>query len=188
MENFKFILVSLIVLLGVGTLGYWAVKTIEPSNIHVYKAKIENLTEQNTDLAKQVTELQNQVETYQAGQAVTTAQTTPAEPAVDLEEKPITPTPKPTPTTSSKNQALINDLQKLVDDKIYMKQGSQGTRVGTVQTFLNIYLKTSKKIDNDFGATMKKDVMTFQKAQGLTQDGETGPNTYTKMITWLKSH
>ena len=67
-----------------------------------------------------------------------------------------------------------------------MKVGSKGTRVGTVQNFLNLYFKTSKKIDNDFGATMKADVIKFQKAVGLTADGQTGPTTYLKMIDWLK--
>ena len=67
-----------------------------------------------------------------------------------------------------------------------MKVGSKGTRVGTVQNFLNLYNKTSKRVDNDYGKTTKTDVIAFQKAVGLTQDGETGPTTYKKMIEWLK--
>ncbi|HYD90300.1 MAG TPA: peptidoglycan-binding domain-containing protein, partial [Flavobacterium sp.] len=81
---------------------------------------------------------------------------------------------------------LINELQKLIDDNIFMKEKSSGTRVGTVQTFLNLYNNTSKRVDNDYGAGTKADVIKFQKAVGLTADGEAGPNTYRKMIEWLK--
>ncbi|HBB54043.1 TPA: hypothetical protein DHS24_02780 [Candidatus Nomurabacteria bacterium] len=67
-----------------------------------------------------------------------------------------------------------------------MKEKSQGTRVGTVQTFLNIYNNTSKLVDNDYGPGTKTDVMNFQKAEGITVDGEAGPGTFRKMIEWLK--
>jgi mannosyl-glycoprotein endo-beta-N-acetylglucosaminidase len=140
-------------------------------------------------LVKQVAELKNEVATLEAEstQQNQVASTTPS-PGVGLEEKPLsTTTPAPsTSGTSTKHQSLINELQKLADDKVYMKQGSQGTRVGTVQNFLNIYNKTSKKIDNDYGAGTKKDVAAFQKAQGLTADGEAGPTTFSKMVAWLK--
>jgi murein L,D-transpeptidase YcbB/YkuD len=188
MQNFKFILISLIVLIVVGFGGYWAVSTIEPGGVHANKQKQKELEEQNAELAKQVTELQSQVASFQAAKAQEAAQPEPEAtvPEVGLEEKPIVKTPTPTTTTSSKYQTLINELQKLVDDKVYMKVGSQGTRVGTVQNFLNIYNKTSIRIDNDYGATMKKNVTAFQKAQGLTADGEAGPTTFLKMIAWLK--
>lgn len=67
-----------------------------------------------------------------------------------------------------------------------MKEKSQGTRVGTLQAFLNIYNNTSKKVDNDFGAGTKTDVINFQKAEKLLADGEAGPGTFQKMIDWLK--
>jgi peptidoglycan hydrolase-like protein with peptidoglycan-binding domain len=69
-----------------------------------------------------------------------------------------------------------------------MKEKSQGTRVGTIQTFLNIYNNTSKKIDNDYGASTKADIIKFQKNEGLTADGGAGPSTFRKMIDWLKNH
>ncbi|MBI2630677.1 peptidoglycan-binding protein [Candidatus Nomurabacteria bacterium] len=67
-----------------------------------------------------------------------------------------------------------------------MKVGSKGTRVGTIQKFLNLYNKTSKPVDNDYGPGLKADVTAYQKAAGTTADGETGPATYKKMIEWLK--
>ncbi len=184
MENFKFILVSLIVLLAIGFVGYWAVITMEPGNVHVDKQKQKELEDQNTELAKQVSDLQNQVANLQATQtqqATQTPTTTPDTTPIGLEEKPIVK-----PATTYKYQTQINELQKLVDAKVQMKLGSIGTRVGTVQTFLNTYNKTSTRIDNDYGATMKKNVAAFQKAQGLTADGEAGPSTFSKMIAWLK--
>ena len=67
-----------------------------------------------------------------------------------------------------------------------MKVGSKGTRVGTIQTFLNLYNGTSKKTDNDYGKTTKTDVANFQKKEGLSQTGETNPTVYQKMVDWLK--
>jgi peptidoglycan hydrolase-like protein with peptidoglycan-binding domain len=98
----------------------------------------------------------------------------------------VTTTPTKPTTVTYKHQSLINDLQKLVTDKVFMKVGSQGTRVGTVQTFLNIYNNTSKRVDNDFGAGTKTDLIVFQKAEKITADGEAGPATFQKMIDWLK--
>jgi len=51
---------------------------------------------------------------------------------------------------------------------------------------LNLYNHTSKKVDNDFGAAMKTDILNFQKAVGVTQTGQVGTLTYNKMIEWLK--
>ena len=92
----------------------------------------------------------------------------------------------PTPTAVNKNQTLINELQKLIDDGVVMKLKSRGSRVGTLQKFLNIYNKTSNKVDNDFGASTKTVLIDFQKDQGLPADGEAGKTTFEKMIDWLE--
>ena len=174
MQSFKAILASLLAILIVGVLGYWALRTLEPGNIHAEREKIKALESENEDLRAEVEDLQNKL-----------AELQPPEPApeenqeVGLEEQPLPP------SAPSKYQTLINDLQKLADDKVYMKVGSKGTRVGTVQTFLNIYFNTNKRIDNDYGKNMKTDVANFQKAVGLPADGEAGPATYLKMIDWL---
>lgn len=172
MEDFKFILISIIILASVGLLGYWAVSTLEPGDVYLSRQKEKELTERNQALLKEVADLKSKLASLEAEQA-------------PVEETPE-PTPEPTETTPLKHQSLINDLQKLITDKVFMKEKSKGSRVGTVQTFLNIYNKTSKKVDNDYGPGMKQDVMNFQKAEGITADGETGPNTYSKMIEWLK--
>ncbi len=184
MENFKFIVVSIIVMMAFVLIGYWAVTTMEPGSFHVDKQKQEQLEQENAELAKEVEKLKSEIRLLEEDKdPITPVVTTPT-------PTPTTPTPtpaKPTPTTTtSKTETLINELQKLIDDKIQMKVGSKGTRVGTVQNFLNLYNGTSKRVDNDYGKTLKADVAAFQKKEGLTADGEAGPTTFTKMIAWLQ--
>lgn len=90
-----------------------------------------------------------------------------------------------TTTSNSEYSDLIARLEKLIEDNVFMKKGSRGTRVGTVQEFLNLYNGTDSRIDNDYGGTTENQVRSFQRSEGLTTDGQTGPNTYRKMIEWL---
>ncbi|HEY4503469.1 MAG TPA: peptidoglycan-binding domain-containing protein [Candidatus Paceibacterota bacterium] len=178
MQNFKFLVISILVLAGMGIVGYWAVRTIEPGDIYANKQKQKALEEKNKELAEEIEKLNSELTTTKTAAAI--AATRAPSPA---------PASSPTPATkpvSSKNQTLINELQKLITDKVVMKEKSKGTRVGTIQTFLNLYNKTSKKVDNDFGKTTTANVIAFQKAVGLKADGQTGPTTYQKMIDWLK--
>jgi len=86
-------------------------------------------------------------------------------------------------------QDLIGRLQTLVDDAVYMKTGSSGSRVGIVQEFLNIYegKDPGAGVDNDYGPGTKSRVATFQTSEKISSDGQTGPQTYIKMIDWLKN-
>lgn len=170
MQGFKITVFSIVAILLVGILGYWAVRTIEPGDVHAEREKQRALAERNGELEKEVAELKEQLVLLQ-----------PPEEMEQIVEK-----APPAPEQSSKYASLISELQKLVDDKVYMKAGSRGTRVGTVQNFLNIYFGASKRIDNDYGKNMKTDIANFQKAVGLPADGEAGPATYQKMIDWLK--
>jgi hypothetical protein len=97
-------------------------------------------------------------------------------------------TPPQTPAegqSSSSFSSLIGGLQKLVDDNVLMKSGSRGSRVGVVQEFLNIYTGVDARVDNDYGPGTETRVRNFQRENGLTADGQAGPNTYRKMIEWL---
>lgn len=179
METFKFGLISIIVLGGLGLLGYWAFTTLEPGDIHSLRQEIKDLREKNSELEKEVARLESELGVV-AAEKDKLAEAVAPEP--EEKEKPA-----PAPTTAPyKNQTLINELQKLITDNVYMEVGSKGTRVGSVQKFLNLYNKTSSKIDNDYGPAMKTAVTAYQKAAGITADGETGPTTYKKMIEWLK--
>ncbi len=177
MENFKFILSSIFGILILVLFGYWAVNSIETGSLHVDRQTQKELMDQNRELAKEIEDLKNELRKYQTVEEV---------PPAGVGATP-TPTPEPAPVvTASKYQNLIDELQKLVDDKIQMKVGSKGTRVGTVQNFLNIYNNTTKRVDNDYGKTLKADVAAFQKKEGLTADGEAGTATFQKMIDWLE--
>jgi len=83
--------------------------------------------------------------------------------------------------------ALVFALEKLVADNINMKKGSKGTRVGTVQKFLNWYFDTNKTVDNEYGPGTMADVKKFQSKEGIGDDGLAGANTYRKMIEVIEN-
>lgn len=175
MEDFKSTLFGVIIFLFLGLIGYWAVTSLQSGPEHLALQGEKQLQEKSDEFK----DLNNQP-ALEAEDIV---------PEVAKEEpKPVVEKPKveQAPTAKYKNQTLIDELQKLVDGNIFMKLKSVGTRVGTAQKFLNIYNNTSLRIDNDYGETMKKAIITFQKANGLTADGEAGPTTFKKMIDWLK--
>jgi murein L,D-transpeptidase YcbB/YkuD len=181
MENIKFILVSIITLALVALIGYWAFGALQSGTEYKQTQEIKKLKQEKEELNEKVESLTEELAVFQSKYP---------EPTTDTEENPDTeakePKPEPDPKVVYKNQTLINELQELIDDNIHMKLKSVGTRVGTVQKFLNIYNKTSNRIDNDYGNSTKTAVASFQKKEGLTADGEAGPSTFKKMIEWLK--
>lgn len=170
MEKLKFTFTTILILAIIGLIGYWAVATMQTGSEHVASAKIEQLQDENDSLKSEIEDLNKELDALRPKIEV------PVEETKDQTPKPVV----------YKYQSLIDELQKLVNDNIYMKVGSNGTRVGTVQNFLNVYNNTSTKADNDYGAGTKKLVTAFQKAEGLTADGEAGVNTFKKMIEVLK--
>lgn len=187
MENFKFIVISIIILAVLGFGGYWAFSTIESGSTHSYNQKIRDLQKENERLAKETNLLKSEVALLESkNEEILQAEDNNIQENI-AKEVPVKVT-QPTKTTISKNQDLINKLQKMVDDNIYLKLKSKGAMVGSIQEFFNIYNKTSVKIDNDFGVKLETAVRNFQKSQGVAVSGQVGPNTLKKMITWLKSH
>lgn len=190
MENFKFILFSIFVIALLGGVGYWAFTTLESGSTHVDTQRQKELEQKNNDLEKKVASLTRENGLLKTAQEEKekiqdTPKTEESNPVPVNTPVKVTPTPTKTPTL--KYQSLINEIQKLVDSNIYLKLKSQGTAVGSVQKFLNIYNNTSTKVDNDYGPSLVTAVKNFQKAQGLSSDGEIGSNTFKKMITWLKT-
>lgn len=177
MENFKFTVFSIIVLVLIGLLGYWAVSSLQSGTEHVASEKIKQLEEENKELKENLDNLNEEIDILKPE----VEETIPEE--IVQPNSPVSVTVEP---TTGKYQSLISELQGLIDDKVYMKLNSKGTRVGTVQNFLNVYNKTSTRVDNAYGAGTKSKVSAFQKAQGLTADGEAGAATFQKMIDWLK--
>jgi murein L,D-transpeptidase YcbB/YkuD len=185
MENFKFTLSSILIIGLLCVAGYWAFSTIESGSSHVDNQKLKELENKNKNLEKELIDLKKEISLLEADKEEAKIAEEKVEQEV-LADKIVEPT---TPeVVVSKYQTLINELQKLASGKIYLQNKSQGPAVGTVQKFLNIYNNTSAKVDNDYGTSTGTAIKAFQKAQGLTVDGETGPNTYLKMISWLKSH
>lgn len=178
-EKFKFILFSIVMLSLVTLLGYWALLTIQPGGVHAEIQKQKELEARNEEFVKEIKELKEEIASLQAKKE---EKTIPEEVKTEPAKKPSTTTT----TVAGEYQNLTNELQKLIDGKVFMKEKSQGSRVGTIQNFLNIYNNTSKKVDNDYGPGTKTDVIKFQTAVGLSADGEAGPSTFTKMIEWLK--
>lgn len=83
------------------------------------------------------------------------------------------------------HKELAIKIERLITDNIFMKVGSRGTRVGTVQEFLNVFTDKNSLVDNDYGNGTKQAVLSFQEKAGLAADGLAGPATYQAMINWL---
>ena len=176
MKNFKYGLFSIVILTLLTFVGYWAVSSIESGSSHLDNQELKELTEENKDLKEEILSLKNEI---------TILQSQVEEQIKVDQESEVIETQKQAEVITLKYQSLINGLQKIVNENIVMKKGSKGTRVGTVQKFLNIYNNTSNRIDNDYGPSMETAIKNFQKSQGLTADGEAGPGTFRKMIDWL---
>lgn len=196
-ENLKFTIVSILTLALLGAFSYWAFSSIESGSSHIesqkqkeMEQKIVDLTDENYQLKRQLgllEELKKEdplvgIETK--NQEVDKTKDIPAKPVEPIKPK------APTTDTSSKSykyQSLIDEIQGLVNKLTYLKAKSQGPAVGTVQKFLNLYNNTNNKIDNDYGPVTVTAIKIFQKAQGLTDDGEAGVDTFKKMVSWLKT-
>lgn len=114
----------------------------------------------------------------------------PVEPDTPTEEPVETPSEASSPAGSlaSQNQDVTDRLGRLITDNIQMRVGSFGTRVATVQMFLNLYDGENVTPDNDYGPGTKRRVEVFQKEVGIDADGLAGPQTYQKMIDWLRAN
>ncbi len=180
MEKLNFTLLLAIILILLGLIGFWSFNTLQTGSEHKLTEEIDRLKQENNNLREEAESLEDELFKAEAQLEVLDPKEKPDE--VETPE-PTYPTPASTP---SKYDPVIGELQALITENVLMKVGSRGTRVGTVQRFLNIYNGTSSKVDNDYGESTKKAVAAFQKAQGLTADGEAGPGTFQKMIDWLK--
>jgi predicted RNase H-like nuclease (RuvC/YqgF family) len=175
MNKFKFFIFSITTLAILGLGVYWAFVSIESGSTHVSKEKVEALENRNDELEEEIEDLKNELTLYKEKEEQEVLEEITEEKTQNQE------------ITTYKYQNLIDEIQDLINDKIVMKVGSKGTRVGTIQNFLNLYNNTTKRVDNDYGKTTKTDIANFQKKVELSQTGETGITTYQKMIDWLKS-
>lgn len=181
-EDIKSTLFTIFVLGLLGFGGYWAFSTMESGSSHIDSQKVKELEEENKRLKEEASLLKSEISDFSSG-----LKDEPTISDIKEEEKSVDNIINPPKETQSlKYQTLINELQKLIVDNIYMKKGSQGSRVGTVQKFLNIYNNTSNRVDNDYGSSTETAIKNFQKSEGLGVDGQAGVGTFKKMIDWLK--
>ncbi len=180
MENFKFILFSIIVLGALGFAGYWAFSTIESGSYHVNKEKQEQMIIENEELKKENSQLKKELSLLEEEKEELENN------LIEDSGKKELPEEKPAKQETLKYQSTIDEIQKLINGHIFLKEKSQGPSVGTIQKFLNIYNGTNNRIDNDFGPGTLSAIREFQKEQKIDIDGEVGPGTMRKMIEWLK--
>lgn len=170
MTNRQFHVFLGVLMLVFAGLGYWSYRTIDfapPESI-------------STDTTPQVLVQAQPVESVPPAQIVPTADEKPSEPekiTEDISKKPI-------PT---KYADLGSRLNRLIADKIIMKEASYGTRVGTIETFMNVYDGSNTAVVNKNSAELIGRVKKFQIEMKITADGLGDPETYQKMIDWLKT-
>ena len=159
---------------------------MESGSLHVNNEKQKELEIKNRELVKEISSLKSEISIL-LSEKEDLLRIEQESIANGIVENNVPDNTNSNNSTVLKHDALIKELQKLADGNIFLKNKSQGIAVGSVQKFLNIYNNTSNKVDNDYGVGTVNGVKNFQKAQGLTVDGETGPGTFRKMISWLKT-
>lgn len=81
---------------------------------------------------------------------------------------------KTTSTTSPASKPKVSAISR------YLKYGSRGTDVGTLQKALNMIQNAGLKVDNIFGSKTQSALKKFQGNVGVSKDGILGPKTKAK--------
>ena len=168
MKSFAINFLVFLLIASLATLGWFGFRQLENGQEYITSERTETLPEVVIEDIPQENTLSDEQETGPAD-------------LVNL--------PEVQPDTSELNNEfskLITDLENLIENQVIMKEGSQGTRVGIVQEFLNVYFDRNDRIDNAYGPGTASRVRDFQRAEGLSADGQAGPNTYRKMIETLR--
>lgn len=172
MTNRQFHVFLGVLMLVFAGLGYWSYRTID-------------FTPSESDSADTVPQVLVQAQPIESTDVETShpAEQTPKppvetpKPAEDVSQKPI----------PAKYADLGARLSKLISDKIVMKDTSYGTRVGTIETFMNVYDGGNTKVVNKYSSELITRVKKFQTEMKIQSDGLGDPETYQKMIDWLKT-
>ncbi len=180
MQRFIYTFSWIIIVVGIGAIGYLAYTNL--SHDFVYT------NEENSS---------DPLLVYNDLPTTTVAVPDTTTPSETDSTTPTTPTTPATPTTTPSDKTIPEEYKELGDriNRLVteyggtMKEGSKGTRVGTVQEFLNIYEKKDRKagIDNQYGPGTVASVKKFQEAQKMVADGQAGPTTFKAMLEYLKT-
>lgn len=84
---------------------------------------------------------------------------------------------------SASKKKLYSGTFPSIPSKGYLGKGDKGTNVNQLQKFLNWYGKYGLSEDSSFGSTTESAVKKFQKAEGLTVDGQFGAKSLAKAKT-----
>lgn len=189
MENFKFTFVSfflILVLAGVGVLGYMALERGDESGL---KQRVAKLEAQVTSQEKALAERDRKIAQLETDLENTTAVPVDSEPvATSSTSTTASSSSSSSSSSSTTSSALLTELRNLRSRGVVLEPGDSGAAVGTIQKFLNEYNNTSGGVDNDFGPGTRTKVEAFQNKEGLTPDGGVGPTTLARMITWLENN
>ncbi|MDD3694103.1 MAG: peptidoglycan-binding domain-containing protein [Candidatus Pacebacteria bacterium] len=183
MNEIKYQITQLIFLILLGLGAYWALTHLDNGVSYTSEKLVQqqDLTEQN-DIEDQEIDLFPEVEIGERSE-------TPTEETESTPSESETSSQPSQQQQSSSHPELVSALEKLISDNIYMKVGSRGTRVGTVQKYLALYFSDKNvSVDNDYGNGTRDLVREFQTKEGLDADGQAGPSTYQKMIDLLKKN
>lgn len=78
----------------------------------------------------------------------------------------------------NENGKAVEEVETVDVELPVLKKGSKGKAVGSLQTLLKGAGYDCGKVDNDFGSKVDAALREFQKDNGLTVDGQCGPQVY----------
>lgn len=178
MENFKFYMVTLLLVVGAGFLGYGAISSLRDPVYYVNNETLTTVGDIKSGTPEELPATETQPESTPDTSTVATAEAPVAVPAE---------TPKTETSAVSKNADLIARLQKISGT---LKKGASGDSVKAVQEALNIVAKaglpTSGTGYGTFGAGTEAAVKKFQTSVKLPSTGQVASKTIAALIAKLK--
>ena len=175
MENFKFYIVTLLLIVGAGFLGYGAISSLRDPVYYVNNEKLTTVGDMKSENPDEAPVADTAVSTETAPVVATPE---PAAPAV-------VETPKPeTPAATTKNADLIARLNKISGT---LKNGSKGDGVKAVQEALNIVAKAGLPTNGTFGNQTEAAVKKFQTSVKISPaTGQVASKTIAALVAKLK--
>lgn len=180
MENFKFYMVTILLVVGAGFLGYGAISSLRDPVYYVNNETLTTVGDIKSGTPEESPVTETQPEPVPDTSVVAT---TPEVPVAVPVETPKTETP-----AASKNADLIARLQKISGT---LKVGSSGDQVKAVQEALNIVAKsglpTSGTGYGTFGPGTEAAVKKFQTSVKISPaTGQVASKTIAALIAKLK--
>lgn len=177
MENFKFYLVTFLLVVAAGFLGYGAIASLRDPVYYVNNQKLTTVGDLKTDTGEPTP-------TDVVPTAPAPADTTTTVPVATTTPAPTTTTPPADTTTPSKNADLIARLNKISGT---LKTGSTGDGVKAVQEALNIVAKAGLPTNGTFGAQTTAAVKKFQTSAKISPaTGAVASKTIAALVAKLK--